>query len=193
MSDPFLGEIKMFGGNFAPRGYAFCWGQLMAISQNAALFSLLGTTYGGNGQSTFGLPDLRGRSPVGFGQAPGLSNVNLGEIGGSANTTLTLNNLPAHSHAVTGTASVAVPVITTEGTSTSPSSTSVLATTVDNAAGAEVKVYGAGPGTTTLAPFNVSVSGSTSVVGNNFPFDNHSPYLGVNFIIALEGVFPSRN
>lgn len=193
MSDPFLGEIKMFGGNFAPRGYAFCWGQLMAISQNSALFSLLGTTYGGNGQSTFGLPDLRGRSPVGFGQAPGLSNVNLGEIGGSANTTLTLNNLPAHSHAVTGTASVAVPVITTEGTSTSPSSTSVLATTVDNAAGAEVKVYGAGPGTTTLAPFNVSVSGSTSVVGNNFPFDNHSPYLGVNFIIALEGVFPSRN
>lgn len=193
MSEPFLGEIKMFGGNFAPRGFAFCWGQLVGIAQNAALFSLLGTTYGGNGQSTFGLPDLRGRSPVGFGQGPGLANVNLGEIAGSANTTLTINNLPAHSHAVTGTASVAVPAITTEGTSTSPSNTSVLATTVDNAAGAEVMVYGAGPGTTTLAPFNATVSGSTGVVGNNFPFDNHSPYLGVNFIIALEGVFPSRN
>ncbi|PJI47494.1 MAG: phage tail protein [Pseudomonas sp.] len=193
MSEPFLGEIKMFGGNFAPRGYAFCWGQIMGIAQNAALFSLLGTTYGGNGQSTFGLPDLRGRSPVGIGQGPGLANVDLGEIAGSPNTSLTIANLPAHNLTVTGTASVAVPVITTEGTSMSPSNTSVLATTVDNAAGAEVKVYGAGPGTTTLAPFNASVSGSTNVVGSNVPFDIHSPYLGVNFIIALEGVFPSRN
>ncbi len=193
MSDPFLGEIKMFGGNFAPRGYAFCWGQVVSIAQNTALFSLLGTTYGGNGQTTFGLPDLRGRSPVGFGQGPGLSNVDLGQISGAASTTLTLNNLPAHTHVVTGTASVAVPVITTEGTSMSPSNTSVLATTIDTTAGAEVKVYGAGPGTTTLAPFNASVSGSTNSVGISAPFDNYSPYLGVNFIIAMAGVFPSRN
>lgn len=193
MSEPFLGEIKMFGGNFAPRGYAFCWGQVMGIAQNSALFSLLGTTYGGNGQTTFALPDLRGRSPVGFGQGPGLGNVNLGEVAGTPTTSLTISNLPAHALQVTGTASVAVPVITTEGSSMSPSNTSVLATTVDSAAGAEVKVYGAGPGTTTLAPFNVAVSGTTAAVGSNIPFDNRSPYLGINFIIALEGIFPSRN
>ncbi|MDN6873842.1 tail fiber protein [Pseudomonas citronellolis] len=193
MSDPFLGEIKMFGGNFAPRGYALCYGQTMSIAQNAALFSILGVTYGGNGVQTFALPDLRGRSPVGFGQQPGLSPVDLGQVGGGEAITLTINNLPAHAHTVTGTASVSIPVATTEGTSMSPSNTSVLATTVDNTAGAEVKVYAQAPGSTTLAPFNASVTGQTASVGNNMPVAIRNPFQGINFIIALEGIFPSRN
>src|SRR5215218_9391620 len=88
----------MFGGNFAPRGWAFCQGQILSIAQNTALFSLLGTTFGGNGQTTFALPDLRGRVPVGWGQGPGLSNRNLGEVGGQENTTLTQNEIPTHNH-----------------------------------------------------------------------------------------------
>src|SRR5213083_190033 len=99
--DPILGCIFMFAGNFAPRGYALCQGQLLSIAQNTALFSILGTTYGGNGQTTFGLPDLRGRAPVGQGQAPGLNNVQLGESGGIQSASLTINNMPAHNHAVT--------------------------------------------------------------------------------------------
>src|SRR3954468_23228168 len=100
MSEPFLGEIRMFGGNFAPRGWAFCNGQILSIAQNTALFSLLGTTYGGNGQTTFGLPDLRGRVAVSAGQGPGLSNYSLGELAGSESVTLTSANMPAHNHSV---------------------------------------------------------------------------------------------
>src|SRR5947208_9525764 len=101
MSDtPFLGGIFMFAGNFAPRGYALCQGQLMSIAQNTALFSILGTTYGGNGQTTFALPDLRGRAPVGQGQGPGLSNISLGEVAGSETVTLLSTNMPSHNHTV---------------------------------------------------------------------------------------------
>ena len=100
MSEPFLGEIKMFGGNFAPRGYALCNGQLLAIQQNTALFALLGTTYGGNGQTTFALPDLRGRVPMSSGQGPGLTSRTLGEMSGSENVTLLSNQMPAHNHSV---------------------------------------------------------------------------------------------
>ncbi|MEN9798594.1 MAG: hypothetical protein RL653_2290, partial [Pseudomonadota bacterium] len=96
--DPFLGEIKLFAGNFAPTGWAFCHGQLLPIAQNSALFSLLGTTYGGNGQTTFALPDLRGRIPVGFGQGPGLTNRNLGDMSGVESVTLQVSNLPQHAH-----------------------------------------------------------------------------------------------
>src|SRR3954465_13916452 len=105
MATPFIGQISLFGGNFAPRGWAFCKGQLLAISQNTALFSILGTTYGGNGQTTFALPDLRGRVPIHFGQGPGLSSYALGETGGAETTTLTVNELPAHTHAVSPRAS----------------------------------------------------------------------------------------
>src|ERR1051325_7890057 len=105
MATPFLGEIRLFAGNFAPRGYAFCNGQLLAISQNTALFSLLGTTYGGNGETTFALPDLRGRGPNRFGQGPGLANSVQGQIGGTENVTLLTGNLPAHNHTVNAVAS----------------------------------------------------------------------------------------
>src|SRR3978361_2054148 len=100
MSAPFIGEIKMFAGNFAPRNYAFCSGQLLSIAQNTALFSILGTTYGGNGQTTFGLPDMRSRSPLHWGQGPGLSSVSLGEVSGTESVTLTSGQLPVHTHAL---------------------------------------------------------------------------------------------
>src|SRR5437879_11862971 len=102
MSTPLLGSIIMFAGNFAPRGWALCNGQILPIAQNTALFSILGTTYGGNGQTTFALPDLRGRVPVGSGQGPGLSNYDLGQQGGSESETLTVNQMPEHTHAITG-------------------------------------------------------------------------------------------
>ena len=103
MSQPFIAEIRMFAGNFAPRGWAFCQGQIMSIAQNTALFSLLGTTYGGNGQTTFGLPDLRGRVPVGTGQGPGLGAINLGEIAGESAHTLISTEMPQHNHLVGAT------------------------------------------------------------------------------------------
>jgi microcystin-dependent protein len=174
MSTPILATIIMFGGNFAPAGWAFCNGQLMAISQNAALFSLLGTTYGGNGTSTFGLPDLRGRVPVHPGQGPGLSNYVLGEITGVENTTLLYSNMPSHTHnvncssaagnqATPGTALLAV-----ESTGTSSN-------------------YTTGSADSTMSPTMLSLAGS------GIPFSNIQPMLCVNFIIALTGTFPARN
>src|SRR6185295_10116377 len=103
MSEPFLGELKLISWNFPPKGWAFCNGQFLPINQNQALFSILGTTYGGNGQTTFGLPDLRGRTPVGQGQGPGISNYTLGQITGTEGTAITAVNLPPHNHAVSGT------------------------------------------------------------------------------------------
>src|SRR4051812_19628298 len=103
MSEPFLAEIMIFAGNFAPRGWAFCNGQILSIAQNTALFSLLGTTYGGNGQTTFALPDLRGRVPIGVGQGPGLSSISLGEVGGTENVTLLTTQMPMHDHTATVT------------------------------------------------------------------------------------------
>lgn len=194
MSDPYLGEIRMFGGTFAPRGWMFCQGQMLAIAQNSALFSLLGTTYGGNGQTTFGLPDLRGRSPVGMGSGPGLTPIVQGEMAGSESVTILSTQMPAHVHALVGaSASVAIPVNTTPGSSKTPSNTSVLSTTSDTTAGAEVDIYSTGPGSTTLEPFNVGVTGNTAISGGSSPLGIRNPFLGINFIIATEGIFPSRN
>lgn len=193
MSEPFIGEIKMFGGNFAPRGYALCQGQLLSIAQNTALFSLLGTTYGGNGQTTFALPDLRGRSPIGFGQGPGLSPIDLGEFAGTESVTLLGSNVPSFTAPLNGTASVAIPANTSEGSSQTPATGSVLSTTLDSTAGAEVKLYSDGPGTTTLQPFNAHITGTATYANSPIPVAIRNPYLGVNFIIALEGIFPSRN
>ncbi|MFV3307728.1 phage tail protein [Pseudomonas sp. NY15181] len=218
MSDPFLGEIKMFGGNFAPRGFAFCAGQIMSIAQNTALFSLLGTTYGGNGQTTFGLPDLRSRTPVGAsftGAPPGLSSVALGQVGGTENVTLTSNQLPTHVHAATFTGSasaVAGSAAIDVGTSTaSPmvppaqGATTYLSATTAKAGPANVAFSGLFSGTApdaTKASLggvtlqgNVTPTGTVAVAaaGNGLPFSVLSPYLGINFIIALEGIFPSRN
>ncbi|BAN47410.1 phage tail protein [Metapseudomonas resinovorans] len=202
MSDPFLGEIRMVGFNFAPRGWALCWGQQMAIAQNSALFSLLGTLYGGNGQVTFGLPDYRGRSPVGMGQGPGLSNIDQGEVAGSESMTLTINQMPMHNHAmvasaVTGSAQVAVPANSSSTTAVSaPSTTAVLGPVT--AAGRAGTLYTNDAANTTLAPFTASVNCSAPTVtcgaaGGSQPFGLRNPYLGTNFVIALEGIFPSRN
>jgi microcystin-dependent protein len=167
VSEPFIGEIVLFAGNFAPRGWALCNGQLLPIAQNTALFSILGTTYGGNGQTTFALPDLRGRAAIHSGQGPGLENYELGQSGGEETVTLNVNQLAPHQHAQ--------PATSAEETTNRPT----------NAVPAKGGVYAGASDGTTMAPTTVSGSGQ--------PHDNRSPYLTVNFIIALEGVFPSRN
>lgn len=174
MSEPFIGEIVMFGGNFAPRSWAQCDGQLMPISQNTALFSILGTTYGGNGQTTFGLPDMRGRSPMHQGQGPGLTPRSLGEQGGSENDTLTLNQLPAHNHPMQCTGNAA------------DLDSPVNAIPAKDAASV-TGYYSSGNPT---ANMKVSTIGNS---GGNQPHSLVHPFLAVNFIICLFGVFPSRN
>jgi len=179
MSNNFIGEIRMFGGNFAIQNWAFCNGQLMNISQNTALFSLIGTTYGGNGIQTFGLPDLRGRIPVGQGQGQGLSNRTIGESSGSESVTLGTNQIPLHSHTFNATADNA--------TLANVAANALPATpTVANA-----RFY-AVPGTNPniqdqLAPTVVGVSGGSQA------HNNIMPSLCLTFIIALTGIYPSRN
>jgi microcystin-dependent protein len=169
MSEPFVGEIKIVGFNFAPRGWAFCDGQLLPISQNTALFSLLGTTYGGDGRSTFALPDLRGRSARHAGTGPGLANVRSGERGGAVSHTLITNNLPSHSHTMNLASS-------SEGEQTSPAGNSLAVSDDRN--------YVAGTGTP---------MGSTGNTGSQQAVNHLPPYLGVYHVIALQGLFPSRN
>ncbi|MEF9963207.1 MAG: tail fiber protein [Comamonas sp.] len=184
--DAFMGLITIFGGSFAPRGWAFCNGQLIAISQNTALFSLLGTTYGGNGQTTFALPDLRGRVPLGTGQGPGLDLFVWGQVGGTPNTSLTIQNMPMHNHTATTTSGPAAS--TSAGTLQTPAAGSLLAQS--NQRDAQY-IEAANAGTT------VSLGGTSTVnvgiAGGSQPFPNMQPYLGLNFIIALEGIYPSRN
>ncbi|HEX7685204.1 MAG TPA: tail fiber protein [Trinickia sp.] len=201
MSDPYLGEIRMAGFNFAPSGWAQCQGQLLPISQNQALFSLLGTYYGGNGVTNYQLPDLRSRTPVGIGQGLGLSDIVIGEMGGTENTTLTTQNMPQHTHTATvtgggGTASIAIPATTSTASQTgAPSATSVLGPVgISNRQG---ELYSTATPDVTLKPFNATVTGGAPTVengmaGNSLPFSLRNPYLGINFIIALAGVFPSR-
>jgi microcystin-dependent protein len=192
MSQPFLGEIKMFGGNFAPRGFAFCNGQLMAISQNTALFSLLGTTYGGNGQTTFALPNLQSRSPMHWGQGPGLSQVVLGEMSGTESVTLLTTQMPAHTHIITTSGnggSITLPCSTNPGDSDSPAGRIPAIS-----AGGEEQYADPSAANAQTAPVNVTVPTPTAgITGGSQPHDNRSPYLAVSFIIALEGIFPSRN
>lgn len=171
--EPILGEIRMFAGNFAPYGWAFCQGQLLPISQNTALFSLLGTTYGGDGTTTFALPDLRGRVPVGFGQGPGLSNRVIGQQFGTETVTLTTSQMPAHSHTVNA--------VTSEGNQNLPTN-SLPANTK-----ALDKEYSDANANTTMKATMVNPT------GGNQPFGVTQPSLGVNFIIALQGIYPSRN
>jgi microcystin-dependent protein len=180
MSEPFIGEIKMFGGNFAPRGYALCDGQLLAISQNTALFSILGTTYGGDGRTTFGLPDLRGRSPVHEGSGPGLPGVTLGEKGGSALVTLTEANLPSHTHTATLRAS---------GDAADTAAPGNNALSLANIYSIDDPATGDDDPSIALQPNSVEVSGGGS--GVSIPV--RSPYQVVNFIIALVGLYPSRS
>jgi microcystin-dependent protein len=165
MAQPYVGEIRMFGGNFAPAGWMFCEGQLLPISENETLFQLIGTTYGGDGQSTFALPDLRGRVPIHQG-----NGVILAETGGAESITLTVNQIPAHSHPLLASTNVA--------TQSSPSG-NVLAQ-----ASPAILYFGAAPNT----PMSPSAVGA---VGGSQPHTNFQPYLCVNFIISLFGIFPS--
>lgn len=173
MSDPFVAEIRMFGGNFAPTGWAQCNGQLLPISQNTALFSLLGTFYGGDGKSTFALPNLQGASPLGQGQGAGLSEYFLGQESGSDNITLLISEIPAHNHFVEAYQDdLAVGVV--------PSPTQVIG----KAKGGSVPFR---PNSNTTMAFN-----ALSVAGGSLPHNNMMPFLVVTFIIAMQGVFPPR-
>lgn len=178
MSEPFIGEIRMFAGNFAPRGWAFCQGQILSIAQNTALFSILGTTYGGNGQTTFALPDLRGRAPMQPGQGPGLSSRTLGEQGGSENVTLLITQMPAHNHTVNANGS--------PGNGSVPTG-SVWAEVVNPADNALMGAY------TNAAPNTTMSANAIGTAGGSQPHNNMSPFTCVNFIIALQGIYPSRN
>jgi microcystin-dependent protein len=171
VSEPFVGEIRMFGFNFPPQGWAFCDGQLLSISQNAALFSLLGTIYGGDGVSNFALPDLRSRVPVSLGQGEGLSSYAEGQAGGTETVTLGPAQMPAHTHAVSASSSPAA--------SERPAGR-VLARSPDHS-------YIPEPDTDTV--MNAKMIGEA---GNSQPHDNIQPYLVLNFCIALQGVFPAR-
>ncbi len=177
MPDPFLGEIRMFAGNFAPRDWALCDGQLLPIAQNTALFSLLGTQFGGDGRTTFGLPDLRGRSPVHVGTGPGLTEVRMGEKGGAEQQTLSESQIPAHNHPLGG--------LTTDADQTAP--TNGVPAVPSDAVPTNVQVYGSGTPDTTLAADAV---GDT---GGGQPVDVRSPFQGLTFIIALQGQYPSRS
>lgn len=192
MSNVFMAAIIQFAGNFAPRSWAFCQGQTLAIAQNTALFSLLGTTYGGNGQTTFQLPDFRGRVPVGTGQGPGLSNVQLGELSGSPSTTLTTANLPAHNHTFSG-ASSTLNASTAKATGQSPVAGSFLAKSVDTSGTAVPVVYVPANAAAQVALGGLNVAGTIGTTGGSQPFSIMPPYLGMNFIIAVQGIYPSRN
>ena len=177
MADPFIGQIIMFGSNFAPRGWALCDGQLLPIAQNTALFALLGTIYGGDGRTTFALPDLRGRSPVHAGNGPGLSNVRLGQRAGSADAIL-----PAHTHAAQSVANAVAPA--------GNSNDAVNNFWADDA-GVASGTYSTGPATSTMNPGAVTTTIGNA--GSSATNQNYHPYTAVNFIIALQGVFPSRS
>lgn len=169
MAQPYVGEIRLFGGNFAPAGWMFCNGQLLPISENEVLFQLIGTTYGGDGQSTFGLPDLRGRVPIHQGSGPGLSTYTLAQTGGVEQVTLTVNQIPQHSH---------TPAASNTGGSDSPAGNFWGNT-------ATGKPYSAAP------PTGQMNAGAISATGGNQPHDNMIPFLCVSYIISLFGIFPS--
>lgn len=183
-TEPYIGEIKILAFNFAPRGYMTCQGQMLSIAQNTALFSLLGTTYGGNGQTTFALPDLQGRMPIGQGQGPGLPYHTMGEVSGTPNVTLLTTNLPAHIHTLTNV-SVKLKASTANADETSPEG--------NFPATAGTAMYtGEGPTAGTFTGGTV-ISGTTDVTGSNMAFSIMNPYLVINYSIATQGIFPSRN
>lgn len=176
--DAYLAEIRLFAGNFAPQNWMTCNGQLMSIAQYSALFALIGTTYGGDGQTTFALPDLRGRAPVAMGQGPGTSNYDWGQNSGSESTSLTADQLPAHTHMVNGSS--------TEGTALTPKGSFPALVPSDPITGLGVNVYGPGPGDVMMAP------GMIAPTGNSKPFNVVQPVLAVTFMICINGLWPSR-
>ena len=175
---PILGTIFIFAGNFAPTGYQLCEGQLLAISQNAALFSILGTTYGGNGTTTFALPDLRGRAPIGQGTGPVFSPVIVGQPAGAQNVSILTSNMPQHNHTVN--------VSTSPGGQPGPAS-NFIAGGLDSQGGNVLGFNTAATAGKTLAPASVGLA------GQGLPLNVQNPCLGISYIIAMVGIFPSRN
>jgi microcystin-dependent protein len=174
MADPFVAEIRIFPFNFAPKGWAWCDGQLLPLSQNTALFSLLGTVYGGNGKSNFALPDLQGRAPMHPGQGPGLSLHDLGETGGSETVTLLVSEIPSHAHTLRAN--------NTNGDSPSPGNNSLARTGTSNTYQQNSSANLTAMAVESLPP-----------AGGSLPHNNMMPYLTLYFNIALQGVFPPRN
>lgn len=172
MADPFVAEIRIFGFNFAPRGWAFCNGQILPLSQNTALFSLLGTTYGGDGKSNFALPNMLNNAPMHPGQGPGLSLHDLGEVGGSSSVSLLVTEIPSHTHTLRAFNDI--------GEDRIPGPTESLARSTGGL------LYAAPGSLVTMAPQSLPPS------GGGFPHNNMMPYLALNFCIALQGVFPPR-
>ena len=182
--DEYLAMIKFFAGNFAPRGFMFCQGQLLPISQYSALFALLGTTYGGDGRQTFALPNFGGRVPVGTGQSGGTGNYALGQVGGTENVTLNINNMPAHTHTATATSTLYA-----------ESDAGSRQTPAGNMFGSLANLYTRPTPSDNQALSDQAVTTSVTVgqTGGSQPFDNHQPYLAINYVICISGPFPSRN
>jgi microcystin-dependent protein len=181
MASPYIGEIRCFGFNFAPQGWAFCNGQLLSISQNDALFAILGTTYGGDGQTTFGLPNLQGQIPMHWGNGPGGFNTAIGQVQGTTTVTLTTGQIPAHLHTVTATEEQAGGIV--ERTAVPGPNSWLSESQPPN--GVYLKIPSA-----IDAPFSPK---AISLQGGSQPHDNMQPYLALSFCIALEGIFPARN
>lgn len=175
----YIGEIRIFAGNFAPGAWNFCDGSLQSIAVYTALFSIIGTTYGGDGQTTFALPDFRGRIPVGTGTGPGLPSYELGEVGGNENVTMTVATMPSHTHPATLTARI--PAYSEAGAA---DPTAAILSSLTNA-------YTNAGTDSTLNPFTSTVT--LSPIGSGIPFSVMQPYLALNYIICMEGIFPSRN
>jgi microcystin-dependent protein len=179
MSQNFLGEIRMFAGTFAPMSWAFCQGQLLSIAQYDALYSLIGSTYGGDGQTNFALPNLQSRVPIGQGQGPGLTSRVLGQMAGEEEVTITTTTMPAHSHAV---------LVSTAAADNAKASGLVPAMTAGN--DTFYTIPATGKTAPTLTPMSPK---AVQPVGNGLPHDNLMPLLCLNFILALQGIYPSRN
>jgi microcystin-dependent protein len=200
MSDNFLGEIRTFAGTFAPKGWALCNGQVLSIGQNTALFALLGTTYGGNGVSTFALPNLQGTAAINQGQGTGLSSYSIGSTGGSVAVSLTDAQMPSHQHTLTQ-AGFSPPAVSLAGTSNVPQGGEAFAAAYD-AHGAAVEAYIPATGSTnkislpSATPINLTTNQTPAVTdpaGESQPHNNLQPYLVLNFIIALQGIFPAQS
>ncbi len=209
MDNGYLAEVRIFAGNFAPRNWAFCAGQLLSIAQNQALFSLLGTTYGGDGRTSFGLPDMRGRAPIGPGQGPGLTNRVLGQRSGQETHTMSLHELPVHNHIasfsgaggiapVSGSATVTPQAVSDQGGETTASGMHLC-----NTDGAEI-YSGDGSPLVDMASYTApvtgvadlsTITGSVTVQNNggSYPFNIMQPWLSVYYIICLQGLYPSRS
>ena len=189
MAEPFVGEIRAFGFNFAPVGWAMCQGQLMQISQYSTLFALIGTTYGGDGRTTFGLPDLRGRAAIGQGMGPGLSPYHMGDRGGAEIVTLNTNQMPQHSHQMTDKSTQAALTCTAqEANATTPVNNSIAA----NVRGETLNRFSDQNPSETMKPGSIALSGNTEPTGGNQPHENRAPYLVINYCIAFQGIWPSR-